>query len=241
MNDESAAPDKKGSVWEDALEVLWAPATVFDRSRGAGVGMYMLVLTAILAIVVVATKGLLQPYVDANYDLQMIQMAKQTGKPIPAEAVAAGRTVAGYFFLGASILTPVLGGLLGGLTTWGGAKLLGVPLTVGRGIFIATLSTVPRILSFLAMAVQGAVLDTSNITSLFSASIGPARFVDGTSVSPAVLALLASLDVFSLWGVVITAVGISVVARVSRGTGWAASVVGWGIAMALTLIPAAFS
>lgn len=241
MSDESTAPDKKGSVWEDALEVLWAPATVFDRSRGAGVGMYMLVLTAILAIVVVATKGLLQPYVDANYDLQMIQMAKQTGKPIPAEAAAAGRAVAGYFFLAVSVLTPVFGGLIGGLTTWGGAKILGVPLTVGRGIFIATLSTVPRILGFLATAVQGAVLDTSNITSLFSASIGPARFVDGTSVSPAVLALLASLDVFSLWGVVITAVGISVVARVSRGTGWAASVVGWGIAMALTLIPAAFS
>lgn len=241
MSDESTAPDKKGSVWEDALEVLWAPATVFDRSRGAGVGMYMLVLTAILAIIVVATKGLLQPYVDANYDLQMIQMAKQTGKPIPAEAASAGRTVAGYFFLVFSVLTPVFGGLLGGLTTWGGAKILGVPLTVGRGIFIATLSTVPRILGFLATAVQGAVMDTSNITSLFSASIGPARFVDGTSVSPAVLALLASLDVFALWGVVITAVGVSVVARVSRGTGWAASVVAWGIAMALTLIPAAFS
>lgn len=241
MSDESTAPAKKGSVWEDALEVLWAPGTVFERSRGEGVGMYMLVLSAILAIIVIATKGLLQPYVDANYDMQLIQMAAKTGKPIPAEAAAAGRNIAGYFFLGASALTPVLGGLLGGLATWAGAKILGVPLTVGRGIFIATLSTVPRIIAFLSMAVQGAVLDTANVTSLFSASLGPARFIDATKTSPAVLAVLASLDVFAIWSLLISAVGVSVVARVSRGTGWAASIVAWGLSLALTLIPAAFS
>ncbi|MFN5583422.1 hypothetical protein [Gemmatimonas sp.] len=241
MSEATMGSGKKGSVWEDVLEVLWAPSTVFERSAGAGVGLYMLVLTAILAIIVFATKGLLQPYIDANYDLQMIQLAKRGGKPIPAEAVAAGRTVAGYVFLGFSVLTPVIGGFFGGLTTWGGAKILGVPLTVGRATFIATLSTVPRIVAVLATAVQGAVLDSAGATSFFSASLGPARFLDATTASPAVLALLGSLDLFAVWGVVITAVGISVVARVSRGTGWAASVVAWGIAMALTLIPTAFS
>ncbi|MFY7922675.1 MAG: hypothetical protein ACOVSI_09700 [Gemmatimonas sp.] len=44
MSEAAAAPEKQGSVWEDCLEVLWAPATVFDRSRARGVGMYLLVL-----------------------------------------------------------------------------------------------------------------------------------------------------------------------------------------------------
>ncbi len=33
MSEVATAPEKQGSVWEDCLEVLWAPATVFDRSR----------------------------------------------------------------------------------------------------------------------------------------------------------------------------------------------------------------
>ncbi|WP_353267760.1 hypothetical protein [Gemmatimonas sp.] len=241
MSEAAAAPEKQGSVWEDCLEVLWAPATVFDRSRARGVGMYLLVLTAILAVIIVATKGLLQPYVDANYDMQVIQMAKQTQKPMPAEAVAAGRTAAGYIFLVFAALTPVLSGLLGGLANWGGAKILRVPLTLGRGVFIATLASVPRVLSFLSTAVQGAVLDTSNVTSLFSASLGPARFVDPATTSPAVLGLLASIDVFAVWTIVITAVGVSVVTKTSRSSGWLVSVVAWALVVLLSLVPAALA
>jgi hypothetical protein len=80
----------KGSVLEDLLEVMWAPAKVFDRSRAKGVGMYVLVLTLVSLAIVLATKGLIQPYVDANFYLQMQQMAAK-GTPMPAEAAAAAQ------------------------------------------------------------------------------------------------------------------------------------------------------
>ena len=52
---EVAAASSKGTVFEDVLEVLWAPGQVFDRSRAKGVGMYILVLTAITLVIVLAT------------------------------------------------------------------------------------------------------------------------------------------------------------------------------------------
>lgn len=240
MSDYTTATTKQGSVWEDLLEVLWAPATVFDRSRSRGVGMYLLVLSGLFIVVLLATQGLLQPYMDANYDLQVIKMAEQ-GQKLPAEAVAQGRKFAGYFLLVTWGFTAVFSGLFGGITTWLGAKVAGAAIPMGRAIFIATLASVPRLVSLLATAVQGAVLDTSNVKSLFDASIGPARFVDAVSTSPAVLAVLASLDLFTLWNVLITAVGVSVLARVSRGTGWLASFIALGVTLLFTLVPAALA
>jgi hypothetical protein len=240
MSEGTMAAAKQGSVWEDILEVLWAPAAVFERSRGRGVGMYMLVLTVMLVVLVLATMSLLQPYMDANYDLQVIKMAEQ-GRKLPAEAVEQGRKFAGYFLLFSWSLTAVFSGVIGGIVTWFGAKLAGATLPVGRAIFVATLASVPRVVSLLATAVQGAVLDTSNVTSLFAASVGPARFVDPVTTNPAVLGMLASLDLFTLWNVFITAVGVSVVARVSRGTGWFASLIALGITLLFTLVPAALA
>lgn len=240
MSETTTAGSKQGSVWEDILEVLWSPAAVFERSRNNGVSMYMLVLTGVLVVLLLATKNLLQPYMDANYDLQVIKMAEQ-GQKMPAEAVEQGRKFAGYILLFSWSLTAIFSGLLGGLLTWFGAKLAGASLPVGRGIFIATLASVPRVIGLLATAVQGAVLDTSNVGSIFAASIGPARFVDPVTTSPAVMALLASVDLFTLWNVLITAIGVSVIARVSRGTGWMASLIALGISLLFTLVPAALA
>ena len=229
---------KQGGVFEDILEVLWAPAAVFERSRSRGAFGYMLTLTLICVVLVVATKSLLQPYVDANFDLQLIKMAEQ-GQKMPAEAVESSRKFGGYFLYASFALTPIFAGLFGGILVWLGAKLAGASVAFGRAMLIATLASVPRVLSLLTTAIQGAVLDTSTVTSLFSASIGPARFLDAAKANNVVLTLLASFDLFGIWNIVITAIGVSVVARVSRGTGWLASGLALAASLLLTLIPAA--
>ncbi|WP_396224406.1 YIP1 family protein [Gemmatimonas sp.] len=237
MNNHTPATAQQSSAWEDLLEVLWAPSKVFERTRTRGVGIYLLLLTGVFVVLVLATKNLLQPYVDANYDLQVIKMAEQ-GQKMPAEAVEQGRTFSGYFLLFSWSLTAIFSGLLGGLVTWLGAKVVGAALPLGRAVFIATLASVPRVLSLLATAAQGALVDASAVTSLFSASLGPARFMDPVKTNPGLLGVLASLDPFTLWNVLITAVGVSVFARVSRGAGWMASLVALGITLLFTLIPA---
>jgi hypothetical protein len=77
--------------------------------------------------------------------------------------------------------------------------------------------------------------------AVFAASVGPARFVDPATTDNVVLTLLASFDLFGLWNIAITAIGVSVIARVSRGAGWLASVVAVAISLLFSLIPAALS
>ncbi|WP_373060163.1 YIP1 family protein [Gemmatimonas sp.] len=234
---EVSAGSPKGSVFEDVLEVLWAPAKVFDRSRAKGVGMYIVVLTAITLVIVLATKGLIQPYIDANFDLQMQQMAAK-GKPMPAEAVAAAQNFAGYGFIAAGVLLIPLGAVLTGLLVWIGGKVASARFTYGQAMLIATLASVPRVLGFVATAVQGAIADPQSIRSFSDAALGAARFVDPTSASPALMALLANLDVFNIWQLVIMAVGISVIGRVERSAGFVGALVAWGVGVALTVVPA---
>ena len=234
---EVSADASKGSVFEDVLEVLWAPAKVFDRSRAKGVGMYILVLTAITLVIVLATKGLIQPYIDANFDLQMQQMAAK-GTPMPAEAAAAAQKFAVYGFLATGVLMIPIGAVLTGLLVWIGGKVASAPFTFGQGMLIATLASVPRVLSFIATAVQGAMADPQSIRSFSDAALGASRFVDPVSTSPALMALLANLDVFNIWQLIIIAIGISVVGRVERSAGFVGALVAWGLGVALTVLPA---
>jgi hypothetical protein len=227
----------KGSVFEDVLEVLWAPAKVFDRSRTKGVGMYILVLTAVTLVIVLATKGLIQPYIDANFDVQMQQMAAR-GTPMPPEAAAAAQKFAGYGFIATGVLMIPIGAVLTGVLVWIGGKVASAPFTFGQGMLIATLASVPRVLSFIATAVQGAMADPQSIRSFSDAALGAARFVDPVSTSPALMALLANVDAFNIWQLVIMAVGISVVGRVERSAGFVGAIVAWGLGVALTVVPA---
>ncbi|AMW05151.1 YIP1 family protein [Gemmatimonas phototrophica] len=236
MSEITTSSDKSGGVLEDSLEVLWAPATVFQRSATRGVGMYMLVLTAFLIIVMLATKGLLQPYMDANYDLQMIKMAEQ-GKPVPTEGLETIRSISSWTLLIGWSLTAVFSGIAGGIITWLAAKLVRTPLAFGRAVFIATLASVPRVIGFLSMAVQGALVNPDTITSPFSASLGPARFLDARTANSAVLAILGGIDLFTAWNIVITAIGVSVIAKTSRSSGWIVSVIAWALSVILTLLP----
>jgi hypothetical protein len=236
MNEVSAA-SSQGSVFEDVLEVLWAPAKVFDRSRAKGVGMYILVLTVSTLVIMFATKGLIQPYIDANFYLQMQQMAAK-GTPMPAEAAAAAQKFSSYGFLATGVLMIPIGAVLTGLLVWIGGKVASASVTYGQAMLIATLASVPRVLSFIATAVQGAMVDPQSIRSFSDAALGAARFVDPATTSPALTAMLSNLDLFNIWQLVLMAIGISVVGRVERSAGVVGALVAWGLGVALTVVPA---
>jgi hypothetical protein len=236
MNEVSAA-SSQGSVFEDVLEVLWAPAKVFDRSRAKGVGMYILVLTVSTLVIMFATKGLIQPYIDANFYLQMQQMAAK-GTPMPAEAAAAAQKFSSYGFLATGVLMIPIGAVLTGLLVWIGGKVASASVTYGQAMLIATLTSVPRVLSFIATAVQGAMVDPQSIRSFSDAALGAARFVDPATTSPALTAMLSNLDLFNIWQLVLMAIGISVVGRVERSAGVVGALVAWGLGVALTVVPA---
>lgn len=237
MNDvETGQPAKKrAGVLENVLEVLWAPSAVFERLRGQGFGTYLLVVSALMLVTVLATKGLLQPYFDAQFEMSMRQAAER-GQPMPeGAAMEMAQKIASWGVIIGAVLAPVGSTLITGVLLFLGGKLVRAPMRFREAALVVCLANVPRIFGTIAMAVQGLLVEPGTIRSINDASIGPARFLDPATTSPSVMALLGSLDLFGLWMLVIMAIGASVMARVARGTGAVAAVIAWGVGTALTL------
>lgn len=228
-----------GGRFEDILEMLWAPGRVFDRVREQKVGGYLLLLALLTVALVLPTRGLIQPYVDANIDLQL-QLQAGRGRPITPEAVAAARRIGGIGYLISSTLLVPVGAVMGGVLLLLGGKIGGARLRYGQAMVIAALALVPRVLGTLIVAIEAALRDGTSGETLFALSIGPARFVDPGAVSPAILGILATLDVFSVWQVVLYAIGVQQMARVDRSSGIVAAVVAWGLGTIASLVPAFF-
>ena len=77
----SIAAPKQGGLFEDLIEVLYAPSKVFDRARNSPAFKYAIVTAIICLVVAVATKNLLMPWLDAQAELS-IKMAAAKGKPL---------------------------------------------------------------------------------------------------------------------------------------------------------------
>jgi len=228
-----------GEKVEDILEILWAPGRVFERVRDQKVGGYLLMLALVTLVLVIPIRGLVQPYLDANIDLQF-QMQAARGRPVAPEALAAARRISGIGYLVSSILLVPVGALVGGLFLLIGGKIGGARLRYGQAMLIAALALVPRVLGTLVVAIEAALREVPSGETLYALSIGPARFVDPATLSPAILGILATLDVFSVWQVVLYVIGVQQVARVDRSSGVVAAVVAWGLGTIATLIPTLF-
>jgi hypothetical protein len=231
----------KGGLFEDLIEAFTAPSRVFERRRDGRYGALLVVLVVLTLVVMLATMGASAPYWDAQFDTSMRQAAEQ-GRPMPeGAALDLARTTGRWFgTIGAAIFVPVFV-WIGALFVMLGAKIAGTSLSYRQGATIFTVAGVPRLLSPIAMAVQGLFTDPSSIRSISDASLGPARFLDPGTTPAVVLSVLSNFDVVNLWAFALVAIGISVMGRVSRGAGFAGMGIVFACTLALTLIPAAFA
>ena len=236
--DGTVSAPKQGGLFEDLIEVLFAPAKVFERSRAATAGKYVLVTAVLLTVIVFATKGLLMPWFDAQGELAL-KLAAAKGRALPDGAAAAIQKSTMYGILIGAPLVMLIGPYLNAAFLLLGGKIAKAQITFAQAAFIATLGGVPRILGWIAMPVQSLFVDSSTARSLSDLSMGPARFVDPLTTPPALLALLGNFDLFRLWQIALIAIGVSVIGRVSRGTGALVAIVMLAISAILQLIPSA--
>lgn len=235
-----AAVAPKGGLIENLIEVLYAPSKVFDRTRAAKAGIYALVTAILVGAIMFATKNLLQPWFDAQGDLA-IKVAAAKGTPMPEAAISGMRTMTTWGFLILAPLAMLIGPYINAFFIIVGAKIMKVPISYAQAAVVAVLSGMPRILGTIAMPVQALLSDGSSARSLADMSIGPARFVDPSTMSPAVLTLLGNLDVFRIWQIALIAIGVAVVARVPKSTGAVVAVIMFAISAILQLLPTAFA
>lgn len=229
-----------GSVLEELVEALVAPARAFEALRARNAWAHGAILALLTLVIVVALRGLLEPFVEANLVLALKQAAAK-GKPMPAEAVGMAGKFAWWGFVSTTTLAVPGAALASGVALWLVAKLFGAPLRFGRAVVIGTLSGIAIPIGMLVVAVQGAVLDPAAIRGFTDATLGPARFMDPATAAPALLALVSRLDLLSLWGALLHGIGVSVMAGVSRATGMLVALTAWGAVTILATLAALFA
>ena len=232
------ATPASGGLLDDLLEIFTSPSKVFERRREGGYGLLLLVLMVLAVTIGLATMGLTEVFWDAQVQLGM-QQAAAKGQPMPAQAVEMGRGFTRWGgALGPAVILPIAV-WIGALFVMLGAKITGGSVSYKQGALIVTLASFPRLLGPIIMAVLGLVVDPQTIRSVSDGALGPARFFDPLTTSPVVLGVLANFELTNLWSIAIMAIGISVIARVTRGSGWVGAGIVFACSLALTIIPAA--
>ena len=215
-------PIEKASIAEDFMDILYEPAKVFQRRAASGYGMHLLIIAGLAGLFAFASSGVFSQIFDAEFQrgaakamaanpqITMDQMNSMRGIQ---EKVASFAT-----YIGTPIFIFVLA-----FITWLATKTVSAKITYQQAVLIVTLAWIPRLVGSLVGTLQVVVMDTSNVTNMFSLSASPARFMDADTANPKVFGLMGGLDVFSIWYTVVVAIGIATIAKVPPSKGYIAA------------------
>ncbi|HEV7993951.1 MAG TPA: Yip1 family protein [Gemmatimonadaceae bacterium] len=228
---------KPASVWEDFIDIFYAPSEVYARRANSGFFLPLVVVTLLTGILFLVNSGVIAPIMDAEM-ARGLAAAQKKGATMSPEQIEAARKVGETFGkIGAFIFMPI-GIFFTGLVLWIAGKIFESKQTLGQGLMVAAYAFMPRVLESVVTAVQGLLLDTTKMNGRFRISLGVGRFLDPDTTSPALLALVGRLDVFTIWVTVLLAIGLSVTGKISRRQAAIAAAIVWVIGALPSVLPA---
>ena len=212
----SVAPGS--STWEDALDIFYAPAQVFNRRRDGKYWIPLLILCALSVAVYFLSIQFNEAVADLEFAKAMKEQAAKGGQKMTAEQLAAGKAFADKIKGLIVYLLPfmlILSAWVGGLVIKLLGNMMGGTLTFSQGVTIGVLANFPELLGRVAVGVQGMFLDVSTVTSKYSFATSVARFLSPDS-DKYVLKLASLADPFVIWSAVLIGVGVFVIGRVEK-------------------------
>jgi hypothetical protein len=213
-------------LWEDFVDIFYAPAEVFARRRSGKFAYALLFLTLAGVVLHFLLKNGMQPVMDAEFEFRRAEVLRSNPQ-MTSEQMNAGR---GFFEAFAPVIFavtfPITIILTGGIL-WAAGKLFDAKESVVAAIMISTYSQVPRLVQFLITAAQGLFMDSNSITSAHSVSIGLARFLDPVTTQPVLLALASRVDLFTIWVTILLAIGLHIVGRIPKQSAAIAAAITW--------------
>lgn len=206
-----------GNPFVDVLAILYEPAAVFERVR-ARPSFLAPFLTIIAVQCVLFFINL--PYLKVAVQAQMAAQPAAQARGVPGSGVLVVFGLVGLIiFLGIIFL-------ITGLLLWALSSVLGGgEAKFGTMLSVATYSAVPSVI--LLGIVGTIVLHLQGSSGLTSPSdLQPALGLD--LLSPGAKgfmgAILKAINPFSLWGLVLTAIGVSTTQRLAKSTGYTVAV-----------------
>lgn len=227
----SAAPP--AALWEDFVDVFYAPREVFARREARRWPLVLLGLTAAALLLFLASQGVLAPVMDLEIDRAL--RANPNVNPEQMERAREMSRVLGG--IGFAVTFP-LGMIAVGVALWAVGKLFDSTATLSAAILVAVFAQFPRLLQQLVVVAQALVMDTGAMRSMYALSLSPARFLDPDAASPVLLGLAGRVDPFVLWSTVLLAIGLQVRGGVPRGASYLAAGLVWLLGALPTILPA---
>jgi hypothetical protein len=218
----------RAGLWEDFVDIFYAPSSVFARRSDGKFGMPLLLLVLVGAVLAFLTKNATQPIMDAEFTRQSA-LAMRRNPSLTAEQMAGGR---GFFEMMAPLifalfLTISIFGT--GLVLWVVGKLFDAKESVAAAIMIATYAEVPRLVQILTNAAQGLVMSPEKLNSINAVGFSLARFMDPDNASQVLIALAARVDLFTIWITVLLAIGLHVVGRIPKQQAAIVAAITWAV------------
>lgn len=237
MTDAAMIPaPSKASLWEDFIDIFYQPAAVFDRRREGKFGLALVVLVVVCAVLYLALRNGLAPIMDAEMAKATAAMSAKNANLTSEQISSMTGTMEKFAVIGYVVFLPI-GVLLTGAILWAVSRLVDAKETFAAAMMIATYSQIPRIVELVVNALQGLLLPPEQITSHYSVTLGVGRFFD-PNTNPFVMTLLGGIDLFTIWTVVLMAIGLSVVAGIPRSKAAVAAVLVWLVGLIIPLIGA---
>jgi len=234
LGDAPGAAEPRASRWEDFIDIFYAPSSVFARRATSGFLLPMVVVTVLTGALYIMNSGVWSPIMDAEMSRSMAKQAQQLTPEQMERIRGASETFAK---VGAFVFVPI-GIFLTGLMLWVCGKLFESKQTAGQATMVAAFAFMPRVIEALVVAVQGLVLDPGTFNGRWRVSLGVGRFLDPDATSPALLALVGRLDVFTIWVTVLLAIGLAVTGNIPRSRAAMAAALVWLLGAAPLLLQA---
>jgi len=215
-------------LWEDFVDIFYAPSSVFARRSDGKFGMPLLFLVLVGTVLFFLTKNATQPIMDAEFARRSADMLRKNPN-LTAEQLSSGR---GFFEMFSPIIFAIgitLSILGTGLVLWAVGKLFDAKESVAAAIMIATYAEVPRLVQILTNAAQGLIMSPEKLNSMNAVGFSLARFMDPDNASQVLIALAARVDLFTIWITVLLAIGLHVVGRIPKQQAAIVAAITWAV------------
>jgi len=234
LGDPRIAAEPNASRWEDFIDIFYAPSSVFARRATSGFLLPMAVVTVLTGALYILNSGVWSQVMDAEMSRAL---AKQSAQLSAEQMQTMRRFSETMAKVGSFVFVPI-GIFLTGLMLWVCGKFVEAKQTLGQATMVASFAFMPRIIEALVVSVQGLLMDPASFNGRWKVSLGIGRFLDPDATSPALLALVGRLDVFTIWVTVLLAIGLAVTGRISRGRAAIAAAIVWLLGAAPLLLQA---
>lgn len=222
----SAAPATGSALWEDFIDIFYAPASVFARRAAAGFGWPMLVVSVLVGVIFLADRGVIAPAFDADFARSMVAAAKKNPQMTP-DQMEMGRKITERFLPVIVFLATPITIFFVGLMLWLVGKLMDAKQSLAASLMVASYAFFPKILGSIAMGILALVSSPETLNGMSRLTVGVGHFLDPDTTSPVLVAIGTRIDVFTIWVTVLLAIGLSVTGKIPRSRAAVAGVIVW--------------